>query len=606
VRSKRAAGQISIDAPLARGLRAGAGGEGEMQRVRPRLVMAGLLALVGGMLLAASASSYAAPTAASATSAAHKCVVATGSGDAAFVRNFNPFQASAQVARDFTAGAIYENLVVSTAFGGGHIYNMLAKRITYSKDGKTITITVQPNVKWSDGKPLTARDVLYSLTIGRKSKFADRIGLTANSSNIASIKLAGPGQVAIHFKQADSTFVGSQLSNVWIVPQHVWSKVSDVEKFANTNPVGSGPFTQVTRFNSQDYVLSKNPNYWQKGLPKVQCVERIAAASNDAALLQIVNGDADWSHNFVPNIESAYQSHDPKHYHNSYLTTNLPIGLMFDTTKYPYSLTAFRKGVSQAIDRQKVSKLGEYGYAPATSALGIEFMYPNWVDPGVKAEAKKLATYDQAAAKKTFTDAGFTYKSGNLYDPKGDRVGFQIHVIGGWSDWVASLQIISKNLQDVGIDASVKLEPDWGAWQPNAMSTKFVTLLWTFGNNDMTPYAYFYSIMDPSQNLGAGVDASATGNWFHFSDPQAASLLNQFKGTLDTAKQKQVAYKLEGLFLDKFPYIPLFVGPRWSTYSTKYFTGFVSWQDQYVDPIFSTWNQVEKILLNLRPVGQAT
>ena len=45
-------------------------------------------------------------------------------------------------------------------------------------------------------------------------------------------------------------------------------------------------------------------------------------------------------------------------------------------------------------------------------------------------------------------------------------------MIGGWSDWVASLQIITRNLRDVGIDASVKLEPDWGAWQPNAMSTR--------------------------------------------------------------------------------------------------------------------------------------
>jgi peptide/nickel transport system substrate-binding protein len=565
--------------------------------------MAGLLALAGGMLLAASATSSAAPTS---VAASHKCVVATGSGDAAFTRNFNPFQTNAQVSRDFTGGGIYENLVISTAFGGGHIYNVLAKSITYSPDGKTVTITVQPNVKWSDGKPLTARDVLYSLTVGRQDKFADRIGLASDNSNIASIKLAGRGKVAIRFKSPDSTFVGSQLANVWIVPQHVWSKVSDLEKYTNPNPVGSGPFTRVTRFNSQDYVLSKNPNYWQKGLPRVQCIERIAAASNDAALLQIVNGDADWTHNFVPNVESAYQSHDPKHYHNSYLTTNLPVGLMFDTTKYPYSLAAFRKGVSQAIDRNKVSKLGEYGYAPPTSALGIEFMYPKWVDPSLKAQAKKLATYDPAAARKTFTDAGFTYKGGNLVDPKGDRVGFPIHVIGGWSDWVASLQIISKNLQDVGIDASVKLEPDWGAWQPNAMSTKTVSLLWTFGNNDMTPYAYFYSIMDPSQNLGAGVDASATGNWFHFGDAQAATLLKQFKGTTSTAKQKQLAYKLEGIFLDKYPYIPLFVGPRWSTYSTKNFDGWVTWQNQYVDPIYSTWAQVEKILLNLRPVGQGT
>ena len=534
-----------------------------------------------------------------ASAAAHACVVATGSGDEAFVRNFNPFNGGSM--RDFTQGGIYENLVISTAFGGGRVYNILASKLAFSKDGKTLTITIHPNVKWSDGKPLTNRDVLYSLTAGRQDKYMDRINLVGDNSNIASVKLAGKNKVAIRFKQVDATFVGSILSTVFIVPQHIWSKVKNVDTFTNANPVGSGPFTRITRFNGQDYVLSKNLKYWQKGLPRVPCIERIAAAGNDAALLQIVSGQADWTHNFVPNVEKAYIAHDKKHYHASYLGVGLPIDLFFDLTKYPYSLPAFRKGVSQAIDRNKVVKLGEYGYAPAVNALGIEKIYPTWIDPKLVPLAKKLATYNQAAAKKAFTDAGFTYKSGNLYDPKGDRVSFQIHVIGGWSDWVASLQIIARNLQDVGIDASVKLEPDWGAWQPNAMSTKFTTLLWNFGGNDITPYAYFFSHFDPSTNLGAGVDASATGNWEHYQHSDGAALLKQFKGTLSTRKQKQISYKLQKIWLDNLPAVPLFVGPRWSTYSTKYWTGFPTYKNAYVDPIFNTGNQVEKILLTLRP-----
>jgi peptide/nickel transport system substrate-binding protein len=561
-----------------------------------------ILASAAAVLVGVAAIAATAASGGSTAQAAHPCVVATGSGDAAFIRNFNPFQAASQVARDFTAGAIYENLVISTAFGGGNIYNVLAKKLTMSNGGKTLTIEIQPNVKWSDGSPLTAADVAYSLNIGKQSKFADRIGLTSPTSNIASIRVAGKNKVAIRFKAPDSTFVGSQLSNVWIVPKKIWSKV-DVEKFTNPNPVGSGPFTRITRFNPQSYVLSKNPNYWKKGYPKIQCVERIAASSNDAALLQQINGQADWSHNFYPNVESSYQAKDPKHFHNSYLTTNLQVALFFDTTEYPYSLPAFRKGVSLAVDRKTVSKLGEYGYAPPTSALGIEFMYPKWIDPALKARAKAMAEFNPTAARKTFTDAGFTYKSGDLYDPKGDRVKFQIHVIGGWSDWVASLQIISRNLRDVGIDASVKLEPDWGAWQPNAMSTKVVTLLWTYGANDITPWAYFYSHFDPSQNLGKGVDASATGNWEHYQNAQGAALLKQFKQTFDVEKQKKLVYQMEKLFLDDLPFVSLFVGPRWSAYSTRYFTGFPSWTNQYVDPIFSTWTQVEKILWSLRPAS---
>jgi peptide/nickel transport system substrate-binding protein len=576
-----------------------------MNRLRLRLAALAALCL-GCALLVGSTTSQAktllsgAPSSVAAATAAHKCVVATGSGDQAFTRNFNPFNGGAM--RDFTQGGIYETLVISTAFGGGHIYNVLAKKVAYSNGGKQLNIWIHPGVRWSDGKPLTARDVLYSLTAGKQDKYMDRIGLTADNSNIAWVRITGRNRVSIRFKQVDSTFVGSVLSSVFIVPQHIFSKVKNVADYTNSRPVGSGPFTRITRFNGQDYVLSKNPHYWQKGLPRVNCIERMFAAGNDAALLQIVNGEADWTHNFVPNVEKAYIAHDPKHYHASYLGVGLPVSLFFDTTKYPYSLPAFRKGVSQAIDRQKVVKLGEYGYAPAVTALAIEKIYPKWVDPELKPLAKRLSTYSPAAAKATFREAGFTYRGDNLLDPRGDRIRFQIHVIGGWSDWVASLQIIAKNLEDVGIDASVKLEPDWGAWQPNAMSTKFVTLLWSNGANDITPYAFFFSHFDPSTNLGPGVDASATGNWEHFTSQSGAALLKQFKGSLSVKKQKQLAYKLQRIWLDNMPGIPLFVGPRWSTYSTKYWTGFPTYKNAYVDPIFSTGNQVEKILLTLRPV----
>ena len=233
-----------------------------------------------------------------------------------------------------------------------------------------------------------------------------------------------------------------------------------------------------------------------------------------------------------------------------------------------------------------VSKLGEYGYAPPTSALGIEFLYPNWIDPKLKAKARLLATYDPAAARKHFTDAGFTYKSGDLYDPKGDRVKFQMHVIGGWSDWVASLQIISRNLQAVGIDASVKIEPDWAAWVSNsAVNGNAPSLIWSNGANDRrrTRTSTPTSIR---QVVPTGQDALALGNFERHSDAAAAAILRQFKGTLDRKKQLQAAYKLEAIFLDKMPFIPLFIGPRWSTYSTKFIKGWITWQNQYADPIF--------------------
>ena len=565
-------------------------------------VRRGTLFAVAAVLVTAVVSATAVAATAKSNASGHPCVVAAGSGDQAFVRNFNPFNLGAQ--RDFTWGGIYENLLISTAVGGGHQYNILGKSFTWSKNGKALTITVRPGVKWSDGKALTADDVLYSLTIGRQDKGADRISLVAANSNIAGVSRVGANKVVIRFKQVDSTFLGSQLPNVPIVPKHIWSKVKDVLNYANPNPVGSGPFNRITRFSGQSYQLSKNTSYWAKGLPRIDCVERIYTASNDAGLLQIVSGQADWTHNFVPNVESAYQEKDPANFHNAYLTTALPVSLTFNTTQYPYSLVAFRKGVSQAIDRKTVSKLGEYGYAPPTSALGLEQLYPKWINPALKARRSSSATYDPDAAKKTFTDGGFTYKGGKLIDPKGNPVSFQMHVIGGWSDWVASLQIVSRNLQAVGIDASVKIEPDWPAWDTNsAISGTEPSLIWATGRatRRRTRTSSRTSTRRRSCRPGRTRSHSATSSATRTPRRRPSCASSRARSTRRRSCRRRTSCRRSSSTSCPTSRCSSARAGRRTARSSS--TGWVTWRNQYADPIFSTQQQVEISLLSLYHAG---
>jgi peptide/nickel transport system substrate-binding protein len=574
------------------------------RRSRTRHAVYGLISLGVAALATAATALAASSGGAGDAAAAHKCLVATGSGDPAFVRNFNPYVQGIP-SSSFVRGGMYEPLVITTPAGGGREYKWLAESYSWSKDGKTLTLNIRKNVKWSDGQPLTAGDVVYSLTAGKQSKTMDIIGAYRAGSNIASVKQKGANQVVIRLKSKDSQFVAVNLNAVFVVPKHVFSKVPNIDKWTNPDPVSSGPFTEVGRFNAQDYVLNKNPNYWRSGEPKIACVEYIQATSNDAALLQIVSGKADWTHNFVPNVEKAYIAKNPQYYHAFYDTTAYPISLMFDTGKYPYSLVPFRKAVSMAIDRQKVSKLGEYGYAPPTDAIGISKLFKSWqTDSSVNAQAKLLATYNPNAAKKLLTDNGFTYDGDKLVDPKGKGVKFQIHVISGWSDWVASLQIISKDLQKIGIDASVKLEPDWGSWYPNATSTKFVTLLWQTAATG-SPYGFFFNNMHENTYLPSGQDAVNTGNFAHFKDAGATKLLDQWKSTLDVKGQKRIATQVQKLWLDKLPVVPLFVGPQWSTYSTKYFHCFPTPKNHYARPIFNTYPENSVLLTRICSGGRA-
>ena len=558
-------------------------------------------ALVGTL---AGSSAAAVNEAGSLSGQARRCLVATGSGDPAFVRNFNPY-VQGLPSSSFVRGGMYEPLVITTPAGGGRQYKWLAQSYKWSKDGRTITLQIRRNVRWTDGRPLTAADVVYSLTAGRQDPTMDILGMFRPGSNVASVRQQGSHGVVIRLKSKDSQFVSVNLNGIFVVPKHIFSNVRDINKFTNPNPVGSGPFVRVSRFNAQDYVLERNARYWQRGMPKFRCLEYIQATSNDAALLQIVSGKADWTHNFVPNVEKAYIAKAPLYNHAFYDVTAYPISLMFDTGKYPYSLIPFRKAVSMAIDRKKVSVLGEYGYAPPTDAIGLSQLFPTWVtNKKIKADAKRLAAYNPTAARRMLTQNGFRYDGDRLIDPRGNRVSFTVHVISGWSDWVASLQIITKNLQDIGIDARVKLEPGWGEWFPNATSTKFVTLLWQTAAVG-SPYGFFFNNMHRNTYVPSGEDAVNTGNFAHFQDTRATRLLDQWKATLGVPGQKRLATQLQRLWLEKLPVIPLFIGPQWSTYSTRHFHCFPSPQNHYARPIFNSFPENVVLLTRICSGGKA-
>jgi peptide/nickel transport system substrate-binding protein len=561
-------------------------------------------ALTAVAALFASASAPAATKAAGSSQAAHKCLVMTGSGDAAFVKNFNPYTATGLPSGQFIQGSFYEPLMV-TGEGGLKPVPWLARSWTWSNGNKTLTLNLTHDAKWSDGKPLTSADVVYSLTAGKQNKIMDRIGYVGAANEVASVKAKGKWTVVVRLKAPDSQFIAATLNRQFIVPKHIWSKVAKPETFLNSKPIGSGPFNSITRFTTQDYVFGKNAHYWQAGLPKVPCLEYVQAASNDAALALIQSGQVDWTHNFVPNVEKAYLAKDPKHFHAFYATTAYPVSLVFDTTQYPFSLVAFRKALSLAIDRGTVSKLGEYGYAPPTDAIGLSGLFPKWVtDASVKSKAKAMAAYDPAGAKKLLTSNGFTYKGNQLLDPKGNPVKLPIHVISGWSDWVASIQIITKNLRDIGIDSQPALEPDWGSWYPNASSTKSPTLLWQNGSQG-SPYGFFYANLSQNAYIAPGEDGTATGNWEHFANAKATGLLAQWKTTLDPKKQQTIATQLQKIWLDQLPIVPLFIGPRWSTYSTRYFHNFTTKRNFWGDPIFSTFPDNILSFTRITPGGKA-
>jgi peptide/nickel transport system substrate-binding protein len=518
-----------------------------------------------------------------AAASSHRCLVATGSGDQPFARNFNPFSTYL----DLTMGAIYEPLVIVTAAGGGHQYNWLASAFGWSRDRKTLTLTVRRGVRWSDGSALTSKDVVYTLTAGRQRKVMDQIGLTRRGNEVVSVRAIGADKVAIRLNQVDTTFVESVLANdVVVVPRHVFAGVKHVGNWANAHPVGTGPFTRVESFGTQSYTLARNPDYWRSGAPHVACIQRVSASSEESAVLQMIRGDIDLTNDLVPNAKQAYVAHDPAHYHFFYPASSPATGLFVDDTRYPYSIVALRKAISLAIDRQQLT-LAEYRYPRTADGLGMNRVWPGWIDKQLAGASRALAAFNPTKARRLLLEAGFTYDGSTLLDPRHAPVVMEAIVMASWPDWYADWALIRADLGRIGIRVRVNPVPDFGAWLDDALSTKKATLLWNSAGDTTTPYGYFKEHLDASSFVPSGHRADRTGNWEHFKNDEATRLLAKFRATSDSVAQRRLANRLERIWLNTLPFIPLFASPTWSTYSTRYFVGYPTEHDYYVQPDFT-------------------
>ena len=150
---------------------------------------------------------------------------------------FNPFNANVNF---LSFGTVYEELTFVNGLKSGQTTNWLASSYAWSNNNKTLTFTIRPGVKWTDGKPLTAADVALHVQPARRSTPA--LDLNAAWSVLKSVTQNGD-KVVFNFKTAAVPYFYYIADQTPIVPQHIWSKITNPVTYKDTHPIGSGPFT---------------------------------------------------------------------------------------------------------------------------------------------------------------------------------------------------------------------------------------------------------------------------------------------------------------------------------------------------------------------------
>ncbi|WP_342242548.1 ABC transporter substrate-binding protein [Ensifer sp. OTU672] len=514
-----------------------------------------------------------------------------------WVRNFNPFNQTS--ARQSTLDFIYEPLVVFNRFDGNKPVFRLAESFKLSDDLKSIEFKLRPNLKWSDGKPLTATDVKFTYDYLKKFPALDFVSIWTFITGVEAVDAE-----TVRFTLANpSSLAAEQLAQLPIVPEHVWKDIAEPVTYANEAPVGSGPLTEIPRFTGQTYDQCRNPHYWDAATLKVDCVRFPQLADNNQILTATASGTLDWGVSFIPDIENVYVAKDPEHFHFWYSPSSM-VAFLFnqetanENNRKAFNNVKFRRAASMALDRGTMVDVAGYGYPTLNEdPAGMGELYKSWADPSVAADFGKYGKYDADAAKALLDEAGYADKDGDGFrdNPDGSKISFSIIVPSSWTDWIDTVTIAVEGLQAVGLDAKIET-PEEAVWTGNLINGTFDAAINSLpaSASPYYPYKRAFSASDK------GKTRFTSQRWFN---PDVEALLTEFTQTADPAKQKEAMNKAQRIVAENMPMIPVFNNPNWYQYNTKRFKGWATAENPFVNPSITRNNPARLLhLLALEPV----
>ncbi len=543
---------------------------------KPILILGSALVLV--MLLLSACGS-------TAKSSGPKILTAIGNTGGSYTESFSPFGSNPN---NGTFGLIFEPLVFVDAITGQET-PMLATGHSFNSDGTQLTMTIRSGVKWSDGQPFTADDVVFTFDLLQQYPAADANGLW---SYLSSVQKTDANTVVFTFKKPYLPLL-PYIEGTNIVPQHIWQNAGDPTKFVNPNPVGTGPFT-LKSFSPQLIIYKKNPNYWQASKVQVDEVHFEAVSTAQAAILALQSHTVDWSAVFSP-AANTFAQKDPTHNH-VYMVPVAPVSLILNQTIYPLNQLPVRQAISDALDRTQMSTAGEAGLEPVISPTGLT---AGQIEAGYEDPQFANLTFgapDPAKSEQILTAAGYTKGSDGIFiDPHGHRLSFTAEVPNDFSDYVQNLQIAATNLKAAGIELNVNQVSDDSYFSDRGSGNYQIMMVGALYGP--TPFYYFNDILN-SANIGNG-----GLNWPRWNDPATDKLLNEYATSTDPNVQKQALYGIEQIIVNQLPIIPLLGAVEFFEYTTANWTGWPTPSNPYA--IGSAYNRPpgdnEQVILHLTP-----
>lgn len=507
--------------------------------------------------------------------------------------NYNPF---APTVLHGALGPIYEPLFFFNKTADDDPIGLIGDSYEYNADGTQITIKIKPGLKWSDGKPLTAGDVVFSFNYEANNP---------KGNGLVSAEATDDTTAVLTYSSAQYTTEFQRLGSTYILPEHIWSEVTDFANFANEDPVGSGPYV-VDKTTSESYTLVANKNFRDADKLGVKEVQYIAVDNNQTAQDLLSAGKLDWVGMFIPNpddvtangaIEWINTPQDPT---VLYTCANADLGCSGAQTD-----VAVRQALNAAIDRGAIK---EKAFVGLTGDISPTFaLLPRdekWVADQANAVSPQKANVEEAG--KILEAAGYT-KSGDFYAKDGKTLEMNLISVDGWTDYNDAAKLIAEQAAAAGIKINASTV-QWQEFSDARQGGGYQLIVGgVVGTSVADPFQIYRDWFGGTQvgstaKVGEEVPAGRW-NFSRYNNPVVDQAVQAAVSTNDEATKKELYGTIQTEIVRDLPYIPLVINATQTFYNTKDFTGWPTEDELYAFP--PSWGAIAAgyILTQLQPAG---
>lgn len=469
------------------------------------------------------------------------------------------------------AGIMHASLVRVHA-GTQTVEPALAEKWTVSPDGRIITVRLRDGLRFSDGAPLDADDVLFTFEVLQDEKVGSTLRETLRVGD-RPLQVTKIDDRSLRFTLAQPYALGERmLDGIAVLPKHLLEPAYRAGKLAGswtpgTAPgqiAGAGPFRLKQYVPGERVVLERNPHFWRRDssgrrMPYLDEVVFLFSAGEDIQVTRFLSGDADMIAGFGAGSYSMLASARQKSTYDLYDAgagldyTFLLFNLNPGKSKVWFRSVSFRHAVSVAVDREAIVRLVYRGRA--TPIWGhVTPGRKDWIDNSLPRQPRSLER-----ARKLLQSEGFRWdRAGTMLDQTGQPVQFTVIASAANPTYTEMAAIVQEDLRKLGIRLTI-VPLEFRALVDRVMNRRdYDTAVMAMRPGDSDPVADMNVLLSSGRthlwNLADNAPKeSALSEW----EKEIDHLMEQQLGTRDPAKRKAAFQRVQRILQDQMPMVCL-------------------------------------------------